>query len=375
MVKSMTAVERYTSAVRCEPVDRTVYANPDAGLLGKVADPDYTPGDQYLRPEWAMEKIIEGAIKYDGDTMPNFMYYAGLFMKDPAGIYYLTPGKDIDKKLGAMAEEINPMKPEHYDFIIENGMQAWVDGFVVPNWKPEYDEEEAKAFELLGLFAEKCVAAGLEKFDTNIMPFTYGATSFLSIARGYNNYLRDIRKNPEKVLKVSRIVNDWEIENSKMIWGEGNWPNRYKTSMGRCDTATVDLTRFKRFAWDPTIQYINDLLIDTETILYLHMDGNYEDAADLYGKLRPKHTVVELDGFTNPERVADIFVKNQICLEGDIPATMLTMGTPEEVYNHCMKLKKLFGPGLILNAGCCHPVNTKLENLQAVKEAACNMNY
>lgn len=375
MVKTMTAVERYTAAIKCEPVDRTVYANPDAGLLGKVGDPTYTPGDQYLRPEWAMDKIIEGAIKYDGDTMPNFMYYAGLFMKDPSGVYYLTPGKNIDKEMGPMAEETNPMKPEDYDFIIENGIQSWVDTFVAPKWKPEYDEEEAKAFELLELMGAKIAAAGLDKFDTSMMPFTYGATTFISTARGYNAYLRDIRKNPEKLLQVSKIVNDWEIETAKMIWGEGNWTKLYKTSMGRCDTRTVDLSRFKKFAWDPTIQYINDQLIDTDTVLYLHMDGNYDDAAELYASLRPKHTVVQLDGFTNLEKVADIFVKKQICLEGDVPAAMLTLGTPEEVYDHCMKLKKLFGPGLILNAGCCHPVNTKMENLMAVKEAAYNMNY
>lgn len=374
MTESMTSIERYTAAIRCEKVDRTVYATPDAGLLGKYADSEYTPGDQYLRPEWAMDKIIEAAIKFGGDSMPNYYYYAGLFMKDPAGITYRTPGKDIEKELGPMADECNPMEAEHYDFIIENGMQAWVDRFVVPNWKPEYDEEEARGFELMEVFGEKCAKAGLDKFDTT-MPFTYGATTFLSIARGYNDYLRDFRKNPEKLLTVSKIVNDWEIETNKTIWGGGNWPHLYKTSLGRCDTATVAIDRFEKFAWNPTIQYINDQLDGTDTVLYLHMDGNYNEAVHLFGRLRPKHTVVQLDGFTEHEKIAEIFVKNQICLEGDIPATMLTMGTAEDVYSYCMNMKKMFGPGLIINAGCCYPVNTIMDNLQAVKEAALNMNY
>ncbi len=373
--EEMTHEERYLAAVKCEPVDRTAYDTPDAGLIGKLGDPTYTPGDQYLRPEWAMDQIIKGAQKYGGDTIPNFMYYAGLFMKDPSGITYLTPGKDIDKELGPMAEESNPMKVEHYDFIIENGVQAWVDKYVKPTWTAEYDNEEAKGFELLDIFAKKCVSAELEGFNPGLIPFTYGATTFLSVARGYNDYLRDFRKNAEKLLIVSKMVNDWEIANTKMIWGEGDWPMFYKTSLGRCDTATVNIEKFKRFVWDPTIQYINDQLIDTDVVLVLHMDGDYSEASDLFSRLRPKHTVVQLDGFTNHEKVADVFVKNQLCMEGDVPSTMFTMGTPEEVYDYCIKLKKLYGPGLILNAGCCHPVNAKLENLQAVKEAAYDMHF
>lgn len=374
-VKKMTPVERYMAAVRCESVDRTPYDTPDALLIGKYADESYTPGDQYLRPEWAMDKIIEGAIKYGGDTMPNYNYYAGIFMKDASGITYLTPGKDIDKNLGPMAEESNPMTAEHYDFIIKNGMQAWVDAVVAPTWTKEYDEEEARAFELMEIFAQKCTDAGLQGIDLTGVPFTYGATTFLSVARGYNQYLRDMRKHSEALLQVSKIVNDWEIENAKMIFGNGSWPAFFKTSLGRCDTETVRMTNFEKFVWEPTFDYINEMLMETDTIWILHMDGNYDEASHLLEHLRPKKTIVQLDGFTHHERVADAFVKHQICMEGDIPAAMLTMGTPEEVYDYCMQLKRFYGPGLILNAGCCHPANTKIENLDAVREAAYNMNY
>jgi uroporphyrinogen-III decarboxylase len=56
---------------------------------------------------------------------------------------------------------------------------------------------------------------------------------------------------------------------------------------------------------------------------------------------------------------------------GDVPATMLAFGTPDEVYEYCIKLIKELGPeGFILHSGCDIPIDAKLPNVQAMVAAA-----
>lgn len=50
---------------------------------------------------------------------------------------------------------------------------------------------------------------------------------------------------------------------------------------------------------------------------------------------------------------------------------MLTLGTPDEVYNYSTKLIKDLGPtGYILGQGCDIPPNSKVENVKAMIAAA-----
>ncbi len=86
-------------------------------------------------------------------------------------------------------------------------------------------------------------------------------------------------------------------------------------------------------------------------------------------------TVFQLDGFTNVDEVADLFIKNQICFFGDVHPATLAFGKPEEVYDRVIYLRRTFGDGLILSSGCGAPWNMKLENIDAFVEAARTPNF
>jgi len=60
-----------------------------------------------------------------------------------------------------------------------------------------------------------------------------------------------------------------------------------------------------------------------------------------------------------------------MCIAGDVPAALLTLGTPDEVNEYCIRLIKDIGPtGFILHSGCDIPIDAKLENVQAMVAAA-----
>ena len=58
-------------------------------------------------------------------------------------------------------------------------------------------------------------------------------------------------------------------------------------------------------------------------------------------------------------------------LMGDVPAVMLFMASPDEVYDYCTRLTRELGPtGFILQSGCDIPTNAKRENVRAMVSAA-----
>ena len=61
---------------------------------------------------------------------------------------------------------------------------------------------------------------------------------------------------------------------------------------------------------------------------------------------------------------------DRMCLMGDVPAPLFTVGSAEEVAAYCRRLIDSVGGGLILAAGCSIPDNARFENVKAMVDTA-----
>lgn len=373
MAKEYTHVERVENAIACKPSDRTCYMNLDGGLIGRWYDPEFTPGDMYTRPEWAMDTIIAAGKKMGGDIAPNYMYGPIMGM-DFTGIYYKTPGKELEMNSGFQAVETNPMADDStLDFILENGVQAYIDKYVVPNWPDWALEEGKKGGMYAGIYAEKCAASG-EGWYTLPIP-SNGGPFFYSMSRGYMKYLKDMRKNPEKAKKITQMLAEWEVASNETMYAEMGGLTTIYPAWGRFDDQTISQEKFDEFIW-PATKWLIDYAREHGQLLILHADGNFEQSLGRHiREFTPEKTIIQFDGFTNIDAVADALIQNKICAYGDVPAAMLTMGDPEDVYKRVIHLKQLLGPGLIVSSGCAAPFNARNENLDAYIEACQTSNY
>jgi uroporphyrinogen-III decarboxylase len=61
-----------------------------------------------------------------------------------------------------------------------------------------------------------------------------------------------------------------------------------------------------------------------------------------------------------------------MCISGDVPASLLTLGTPDDVREYCQKLIDEVGKGggFILTTGCECPVDAKFENVKMMINVA-----
>jgi len=59
---------------------------------------------------------------------------------------------------------------------------------------------------------------------------------------------------------------------------------------------------------------------------------------------------------------------------GDVPASLLVLGTPKEVAEYCTKLIDVVGKGggFILSSGCFVPIDAKFENVKTMIDSAKN---
>jgi hypothetical protein len=360
-------IDRIRKAVRYEPSDRTAFCVQGGVILGKYADPSFQPGDIVVRPEWAMDRVIEGAIKIDADDIRQFEYPYGVIMG--SGSRIKVPGKQLPMESYWQIDEVNFMKPEHYDYILEHGYEDYEKKFIDPCYDPDYPDEVKKHFELSAIFKKKLEPTSIPLPMTHICMPELGFSGPIALGRGFANFLMDMRRFPEKVVKVSEVVRDcfrpFMLEQMKAR------PMTVTVFINRCDQDALKFETFEKHFW-PFYEEIEELItsIDKDVIYHFHIDGNYTKHAELFKRLRPKHTVLMFDGLADAEKMADALTKHEICFMGDLHPALLALGTPDDVYNYCMKLKRLYGPGLILGAGCCFPPDTKIENFEAMRSAA-----
>ncbi len=371
-MEKLTHIQRIENAIACKSVDRTAYQNLDGGLIGKWICDEFQVGDMYLRPEWAMDKIIEAGKKMGGDTAPVY-FYGPIMAMDFTGVYYKTPGKELPSDTCFEAIETNPLKDECIDFILENGVQAYIDKYVVPNWPEWAFEEGEKGGMLAETYAQKCIESGEDWYTMPIC--NYGGPLFYSLSRGYLKYLKDMRKFPEKVKKITQMFNDWELESNKAMMAEMGGLQFIYPAAARFDDNTISQEKFDEFVW-PYFKQLADKAKEENLYFGMHIDGDFTNSIGKHIRELPQgRTVVQTDGFSNIDSWADEMVKNKICYMGDIKAANFVLGEPQEVYDRIIHLKRLFGPGLILYSGCGTPFNTKFENIQAYIEAANTNNY
>lgn len=107
-----------------------------------------------------------------------------------------------------------------------------------------------------------------------------------------------------------------------------------------------------------------DSFLKAGIISVIHCDGNWTPMLPYLRELPRASCVIELDGMTDIFKAKEI-LGNWLCLKGDVPATFLAQGEPDQVLDYCKNLIKNIGSdgGFILSSGCEVPLDAKPEKV------------
>jgi hypothetical protein len=121
---------------------------------------------------------------------------------------------------------------------------------------------------------------------------------------------------------------------------------------------------FERFEW-PFLQHYVDAYISEGITPWLHFDTDWGINLPYFKKLPKGKCICDLDGTTDIFRAKEVLKGS-----GDVPASLLTLGKPEEVEAYCKRLIDEVGDGggFMLTTGCECPIDVKPENLRAMVE-------
>ncbi len=255
------------------------------------------------------------------------------------------------------------MKVEDYDYIIEHGLGAFLEKY----FAERLDNLQAK----LQVFVENLPDAIAATINLGIVPFSPAITTIpyemFCGGRSLAEFLKDLFRIPDKVQAAMDAAMPEIIEETKQlcralkpiaIW-VGGW---------RSASEFLSPRLWERFVF-PYFKQLVEAVVEEGVIAVLHFDSDWTRDLRYLRELPKKRCVFSPDGATDIFKAKEI-LGDHMCIMGDVPAAMLSLGTPDEVYAYCRRLIENIGPsGFILAQGCDIPPNAKPENVKAMLAA------
>jgi uroporphyrinogen-III decarboxylase len=397
-----TRVTRFIKAIKLEEPDRVPVMLPAqyfpavyAGSNLKKAMNDYAELERawlkYLR-EFEMDSFIPPSLVFPGkvleilgykiqkwpghglaDDAPSHQFVEGEYMKadeydafirDPADYLqrvFLPRSNDALKGFSRLAP-ITPMIGIPVSYVASFG-----DPEVRASYQKllEAGQEAMKWLAVVGRISDEALSTGYP----NIWGGMSGAPFDMigDWLRGTHGIMMDMFKQPAKLheamekivpIAVSEVTGSADVLDCPVIF----------MPLHKGTGGFMSNKQFEEFYW-PTFKKVMSGLINEGLVPMPFAEGDYEPRLDII-KDMPDSSVVWF--FEKMDMVkARKVLGGKACIAGNVPVTVMTTGTPEEVKKRCRDLIKACAPGggYILTASAFIDEGNP-ENLRAMMEAA-----
>ena len=185
--------------------------------------------------------------------------------------------------------------------------------------------------------------------------------------RTVKEFTLDLFKMPDRVQAAMDAMMVAKREEARRIVRAGG-PVGYWVGGWRTAPEFLSPRLWNRFVW-PYMKELVEIVADEGGIPVLHYDANWDREIERLLELPARRCVLALDGKTDIFRAKKILA-GHMCILGDVPPALLTLGTPDEVKAYCHRLLTEVGPdGFILAMGCAVPPDAKFANVKALVDS------
>jgi len=194
-------------------------------------------------------------------------------------------------------------------------------------------------------------------------PFTAAA-----FVRGTDDFLKDLRRNPEKVHDLMRLTTA-----SILNYMDAAHKRGFSCSLGDpiASSTVISPSHFRQFVKPYLMQIVAWAVQKTGSAPSLHICGDtvpiWMDMAETGVSSISVDNQVDLESIKNA-------IGDRVALKGNVdPVAVMLHGTPDEVRRagrNCIKQAGDSPGGFVLSSGCTLALNTPRGNVQALMDAA-----
>lgn len=369
--ETMTRQERFEAVVALERPDRVPVMPLIAGFA--LRSQGLTQGQGWRDPEVGFKAMIDTFNDlggYDKLFKTNMFWpmIGGRFCGAP--VRSLIPGKQLPEDALNQIDERELFSREDYDKIAALGWNAFWDehfeimsrGRGMGHVKTTQDRILEEYIREVGL----CYGMGIHPLfgayvDSIFMAF--------SMSRTLTQFTMDLYEVPEKIKAAMDASCDDLIQNALDVIARTRIPLAFIV-LERGSGFYYRLDIFERFEWPYLKRYV-DAFVSEGITPWFHFDTNWSLNLPHLRQLPKGKCVADLDSTTDIFKAKEI-LDGHMCISGDVPASLLSLGAPEQVREYCERLIDEVGRGggFFLTTGCDCPVDARFENVRMMIDTA-----
>ncbi|NQV55393.1 MAG: hypothetical protein HQ503_06000 [Rhodospirillales bacterium] len=357
----------------------------DADGLGKATkamilelDPDcyQLPHNQVVLGD-PLETLGIKALKWPGHGVPNDVSYQYLDMEFMAASeydeYLSDPtGFTLRKYLPRISDALEPLGkfpdfPAFYHTRVLNLARFFADPGIkkairsMEKAGKQMEETGAKARD----FAVDMASLGYPLF--NVAGASAPFDQIADYMRGSKGAMLDMFRHKDKLLEAMDQATGYIIRSAIAAKGDKEDAHVFMPLHWGLD-GFMSEEQFMTFYW-PQLRKVLMALIDADMTPYVFWEGNCNSRLEIIGDLPPGKAIYKFES-TDMHLAKDV-LGDTICIQGNIPASMMITGTPEIMDAYCKDLIEYCGKGggFILDGACGIPDESKYECVVAMVEA------
>ena len=285
------------------------------------------------------------------------------------GLEALRPGFELGEDESYQFKESCHMEVADYQDIVDHGYLQWYNRYLCTIQHPPVSGPElGQIWMRVGMNAAK---VGQFLGQRGVCPIhgTASGTPFdtLSMVRSFQEFVYDLYDEPDLV-KAAIQKGTPEVLGNILGTLEHSPLKRASLYAMRSDANSISPEIFEEFSW-PSLKELILGLHAAGVQVVVHADGNWLPMLPKFLEVPKGSVMIELDGVTDIHAAHEI-LKGWQAIRGDVPATLMAFGTPDEVSAYCADLVEMaMGGGFVVGSGCEIPLNCKLENLKALMDS------
>lgn len=186
--------------------------------------------------------------------------------------------------------------------------------------------------------------------------------------RGMRGTMLDMYRHPDKLMAACDKLLEWRLSRAVPAnpKARGN-PKRFFIALHRGAEGFMSRKQFEKFYW-PGLKKAMLKAIDLGYVPMPFCEGAYGDRLEYFLELPKGKAVVHFD-LTDMFKAKEV-LKDHLCIMGNVPSSLLQVGSPQDVEEYCKKLIKVCGKGggFILTNGSSLD-EARSENVRAMVES------